>query len=75
MKYEDLVVASRSAGYETELMTIEVGSRGMVGISSFERLKAVLKVSQKDTHALCMNVIRTTILESYKIWCSRNHQT
>ena len=39
----------------------------------YERLKAVLKASQKDTHALYMNVIRT-ILESYKIWWSRNHQ-
>ena len=45
MKYKDLVEASRNAGYETELMTIEVGLRGMVGISSFEGLKAVVKAS------------------------------
>ena len=30
-KYHDLVEAGRAAGYKTELITVEVGSRGNAG--------------------------------------------
>ena len=30
-KYHDLVEAGRAAGYKTDLITVEVGSRGMLG--------------------------------------------
>ena len=71
-KYQDLVEASRDAGYTTELITVEVGSRGLVDASSFRPLARVLNVSHKDISNLCIALIRTTLLESHKIWCSRN---
>ena len=37
-KYHDLVEAGRAAGYKSELITVEVGSRGMVGVSDFAAL-------------------------------------
>ena len=64
--------AGCAAGFSTELITVEIGSRlrGMVDDSTFVMLRSVLKVPQKDLSSLCMTVIRTTILESYKMWCS-----
>ena len=74
-KYRDLVEAGQGAGFRTNLITIEVGSRGMVDISSFSTLRSTLAVSQKDMSTLCISIIRRTVLESHKIWCSRNIRT
>ena len=63
VKYQDLVDAGKAAGYKTELLTVEVGSRGMLGSS------------RRDIATLCLSVIRTTLLESYRIWCTRNSVT
>ena len=35
-KYQDLVEAGRAAGFKTELITVEVGSRGMLSDEEFE---------------------------------------
>ena len=71
-KYHDLEEAGRVAGYKTELITIEVGSRGMVCSADFEILKAAVNATGKDVTNLCLEVIRTTLLESFRIWVSRN---
>ena len=71
-KYQDLVEASQAAGYTTELITVVVVSRGLVDASSFRPLARVLNVSHKDISNLCIAIIRTTLLESHKVWCSRN---
>ena len=73
-EYQDLVEARRAADYTTELLTVEVGSRGMLGSSDQDQepLAAAIKCPRKDIESLCISVIRTTILESFKIWCSRN---
>ena len=47
-KYQDLVEAGRAAGYRTELITVEVGSRGMLGSSDFEPLAAAISCPRKD---------------------------
>ena len=69
-KYQDLVEAGRETGYRTELLTVEVGSRGN---ADFEALRAAINASCKDTANLCLLVIRTALLESFRIWCSRNY--
>ena len=74
-KYQDLVEAGRAAGYKTELITVEVGSRGMLDTSDLEPLAAAISCHHKDIQSLCLSVIRTTLLESFKIWCSRNTVT
>ena len=38
-KYQELVEAGREKGYDTELITLEVGSRGMWSDEDFARLK------------------------------------
>ena len=71
-KYHDLVEAGCEAGYSTELITLEVGSRGMVSENDFGILRSILHTSRKDTEQLVLSVIRATLLGSFKIWGSRN---
>ena len=71
-KYFDLVEAGRAAGYKTELITVEVGSRGMLDASNFNALREVIKASMKEFTSLTLLTIRTAILGSFDIWSSRN---
>ena len=75
-KYLDLVEAERGARFKTELITVEVGSRGMLCATDFNILRAAIHAPLKEVTTLCLEVICTTLLESYRIiWCSRNSVT
>jgi len=41
-KYQDLVTGACNTGYETELITLEVGSRGVINPAGFQLLKPTL---------------------------------
>lgn len=69
---QDLVEAGRAAGYTTELITIEVGSWGMLSTSDLCELTSALNHSQKDTANLYSAVIHATLLGSFRISCYRN---
>ena len=71
-KYQDLLEAGRAAGYKTELLTIEVGSRGMLTPSELDCLLPALDCPRVAIESLCSSAIRATLLGSYKIWCTRN---
>ena len=71
-KYHDLVQAGREAGYRTELITIEVGSRGMLCANDFDGLQAAIHAPLKEVTTLCLEVICTTLLELFRMWGSRN---
>jgi hypothetical protein len=71
-KYYDLVEAGRAAGFRCELITLEVGSRGMLSAADLEPLQAAIEAPRKEVVNLCLSIIRTTILESFRIWASRN---
>ena len=71
-KYQDLVQAVRAAGYSTQLLTLEVGSRGMIDEEDFQQLQVSSDATQKETSELCLSIIRVTLLESFRIWASRN---
>ena len=72
-KYHDLVEAGRAERFKTDLLTIEVGSRGMLGVSDFDAMKKAINASRKDYTDLCLQTIRTAILGSFDIWGSRNY--
>ena len=74
-KYHDLVETGSAVGYRTELITVEVGPRGMLGDSVFEGLKEATNASTKDISTLCLQTIRAAILGSFAIWTSRNSIT
>ena len=56
-KYHDLVKAGRAAGYKTDLITVVVGSHGMLGESLFEHLKEAIHATRKDITSLCLQSI------------------
>ena len=69
-KYHDLVVAGRAAGYRAKLITLEVGSRGMLGDANINDLR---EATTKEFSSLCLQGITAAILGSFSIWGSRNH--
>ena len=61
-KYHDLVVAGRDAGYRVKLITIEVGSRGMLKDEVFNELREAIEAPRKAFTILCLQIIRATFL-------------
>ena len=59
-RYADLKQWATEAGYTTSLITLEVGSRGVVCYQGFKQLSRHL--GQKALH------------QSYHIWCLRNNK-
>ena len=51
-KYIDLLDAAREAGFRSELITVEVGSRGMIRPSDLEPLASALPSQQKHISIL-----------------------
>ena len=72
MRYESLVKRARenSAKY----ISLEVGSRGIVNLPSFNFLKDLLKISSCDYRNLLIKVASAVTRGSHKIWCNRNMQ-
>lgn len=64
-KYHDLMEAGRAAGFRCELITLEVGSRGMLNLADLEPLQEALGIPRKDLVMLALTIIRTTILELF----------
>ena len=62
----------RAAGYKAELTTMEVGSQGMLADSDLDALREAIDAPRKEFTGLCLLAIRTAILGSFSIWCSRN---
>ena len=71
-KYCNVIERAQSAGFHAQLFTLQVGSRGIVDISSFIKLKKAFGLSKQDINELLLRVSRVAIVESYNIWCRRN---
>ena len=71
-KYYELVQTGCIGRYRSQLITVEVGSRGMLEDGDLLKLRTTLNATAKETRELCLAVIRSTILESFKSWVSRN---
>ena len=70
-KYYDLMEAGRAAGYRCELITVEVGSRGMLSMADLESIQAAIDAPRREMVNLCLTIIRTTILQSF--WLQELH--
>ena len=57
-KYHNLVEVGRATGYKSELITVEVGSQGMVGVSDFAALGNILDALKKELAAMTTQVIQ-----------------
>ena len=72
-KYHDLVEAGRAAGYGVKLLSLVVGSRGMLGDADFDLLREATDAPRKECTSVCLHITRAAILGSFSIWGSRNH--
>ena len=59
-------------GYRASLITIEVGSRGILDIAGLDKVKSLLGVRRKEWATFMVNLSRMAIQESHKIWVARN---
>ena len=53
VKYVNLVQQARVSGYAAKLITLEVGSRGVINMSGFVQLKEELNITKKKTIPFC----------------------
>ena len=72
-KYHDLREAVKAAGHKCHLWTVQVGSRGIIDELSFQPLHALCSSPKQDIANLYFKLARTSLLESFTIWCSRNN--
>ena len=71
-KYLNLVEQAQAKGYKTELITLQVGSRGVPDLPVFEPLATKLSLPRKELVKLLEDTSRLALAESFSIWCSRN---
>ena len=71
-KYQDLLDTCTANGYNTKLVTLEVGSRGFINISGFQQLFKLFALSKREQLNLFRAVGREAILQSHRIWTARN---
>ena len=72
-KYSELVEEVEDNGYDVDLVTVEVGSRGFANYDSFRRLNEIIGAPKTELHKLIGSVAATAIKQSFQIWTSRNH--
>ena len=75
-KYQDLVDAGEASGFTTEVITLEVGSRGFLHLQGFKALFQLLsRCPRRDMWNFLKTVCRVAILQSQRIWTTRNSTT
>ena len=73
-RYAKLQQSARDAGYQTAIATLEVGSRGIINYCGFSSLKKHLQIREREFGALLQSLSVEALLQSFRIWCLRNHQ-
>jgi len=66
-KYQDLIDEVMRVGYRVRLITLDVGSRGLIVESELMELKEALNVSKSAIVQLGMTLSQYVILASFKI--------
>ena len=70
-RYKDLRDAC-SDTHHTNIITLEVGSRGFLCMEGFQQLYRLLHAKAKDRQSFELDMIRHVVTCSYNIWCKRN---
>ena len=71
-KYHDLVTSAERAGYNTTLITLEMGSHGVPHPPGFTQLAHELAMSRTELSKLLHQTSQAAITGSYQISCTRN---
>ena len=71
-KYKELQQQAQEKGYRTKLITVEVGSRGIVNDMGFAILKKEMGIPERALSVMMRDISLEAILQSHQIWCQRN---
>ena len=71
-RYTELCEEAEDRGYTCSILTIEVGSRGVLNIAGIEKLRGLLHVGKKQWTSFLINLSKTAMVESHRIWSARN---
>ena len=71
-RYTDLLRLCTSNGYRAQLITIQIGSRGVLDLSSLSRLKQMCKPTVRVWNSFLVSLAKSAISGSFAIWCSQN---
>ena len=71
-RYEDLLHLCTSNGYKARLMTIQVGSRGILDMPSLTGLWQLCQLTAKEWKTFLVSSAKAAIMGSFTIWCFRN---
>ena len=74
LKYEDVITRARSVGYSGTVITLQLGSRGIIDQASFTLLQSEFNIHKHEESHLLARITSLVLKESYKIWCQRNCQ-
>ena len=73
-RYADLLQNLQGVSYTASLITLEVGSRGLLHMPGFRKLSSLLHMDKKQSQLLHVQTVSEAIKGSYRIWCMRNSQ-
>ena len=71
-RYTDLLCLCTTNEYISNLITIQVGSRGILDMQSLEDLKLLCQTTRKEWYHFIMSLTKASITGSFAIWCSCN---
>ena len=72
-KYHEIMHEVKSNGFDVDVITLEVGSRGFICPDGFSLLKDAILATNAQIENLILHVSIAAISGSYDIWTSRNH--
>ena len=72
LKYEGIIERARAAGYRGRVITLQVGSRGIIDQPGFQQLRQEFDIPSKVYGKFLADISSIVIHESYNIWCLRN---
>ena len=70
--YIERIEEARENQYTSNLITLEVGSHGPFHLPGFKALQSFIKMLSKEWNALLVQMTRTVVTESHRIWIMRN---
>ena len=73
-KYKELIQQCQSSGWETSLLMLQVGSRGLVDNLSFDHLIKFIGADHHEVQQLFRDMCRLSIATSFVIWCKSDSE-
>ena len=71
--YSELAAEAHSSGYRTDVLPVQIGSRGVLNKACLDDLRrCLLPISPRKWKEFLLAITTAVIEESHRIWCDRN---